>query len=171
MTITHIQHIEIPATTNGQEMTDNSEYNVRFLRGELDEARWKQLLQMKEKRRMKRDEMRQIYEAFVGTCVDIYGQITVHFTDVNYAITPSVVVQFSREKTNALAKSLLISSKQLATLRDIFNTALMDISRRYKCLVFQISPMYKASVGRYSKLVDQVETQKAEIQANVLIPS
>jgi len=171
MTITHIQHVEIPATTNGQEMTDNSEYNVRFLRNELEETRWKQLLQMKEKRRMKRDEMRQVYEAFVGTCVDIYGQITPHFTEVNYGLTPSVVAQISKDKINALAKALVTASKQLATLRDIFNTALMDISKRYKCQIFQISPMYKASVGRYSKLVENAEALATEIQANILVPT
>lgn len=162
MTITHIQHVEIPSVTNHQEDTDNSEYNVRFLRGELEEARWKQLLQMKEKRRMKRDEMRQVYEAFVGTCVDIYGQITTHFAEVNYAIPSNVVVQFSSEKNNALAKALLTASKQFATLRGIFNTALMDISRRYKCQVYQLSETYRSSFGRYSKLV---ENATAEIQA------
>jgi len=56
----------------------------------------------------------------------------------------------------------LTASKQFRTLHGIFNTALMDISRRYKCQVFQISDVYKASVGRYSKLVENAETQKTE---------
>ena len=151
MTITHIQHVELPSVINNQEDTDNTQYNVRFLRGEIEEARWKQLLQMKEKRRMKRDEIRQVYEAFVGTCVDIYGQVTTHFTDVAFNTTPNVLIQFSKEKNNILAKALLTSSKQLKTLRGIFNNALMDISRRYKCQVYQISDIYKSSTGRYSK--------------------
>jgi hypothetical protein len=160
MTITHIQQVEIPSVTNRQEDTDNSEYNVRFLRGELEEARWKQLLQMKEKRRMKRDEMRQVYEAFVGTCVDIYGQVTTHFAEI-----PSAVAPLLKEKNNYLAKAIFMASKQFTTLRGIFNTALMDISRRYKCQVYQISDTYRSSVGRYSKLVENTEVLTTGVQA------
>ena len=148
MTITHIQHVEIPATTNGQEHVDNTLHNLRFLRGEIDETRWKQLLQMKEKRRMKRDEMRQVYEAFVGTCVDIYGPIMEIISSTPVVYNPPL------EKINTLAKALLNTSNQFLTLRDIFNTALLDISRRYKCQVFQISEIYKATVGRYSTTVE-----------------
>jgi hypothetical protein len=132
--ITHIQHVEIHAVTNRAEDTDNTENNVRYLQGELTQDRWKQLLQQREKRRMKRDEIRQRYEAFVGACIDIYGRImdvagrTPTLTDIasnnqrQYRKQP-VMETIEEAKTSILA------------LRAIFNEGMMEISKRYKCSV------------------------------------
>ena len=163
MTITHIQHVEIPGATNGQEQTDNTEYNVRFLRNEIDEIRWKQLLQIKEKRRLKRDELRQVYEAFVGTCVDIYGHIMAHSVELTTVYPPAHI--------NTVAKVILMADKQFKSLREIFNAALMDISRRYNCQVLQISDVYKLATGHYSKSVDAPASVSAPVPAPVPAPT
>lgn len=73
--IHHIHDIEIPRETNRAEDQNNMDLNLRYLQHDLTEVRWKQLLAQREKRRVKRDEVRMRYEAFVGACVDIYGRL------------------------------------------------------------------------------------------------
>jgi hypothetical protein len=124
-TITHIQHVEIGAVTNHAEDTDNTEHNLRYLRNEITEVRWKQLLQQREKRRLRRDEIRLRYEAFVGACVDIYGRLMAFARGTN-------------AKSDA-TKIITEAKDQLLTLRKIFNDGMMDISKRYKCQVMQLS--------------------------------
>lgn len=120
--ITHIQHVEIPASTNRAEDTDNTYINLSYLTNEISEKRWKQLLQQKEKRRLKKDELRMRYEAFVGACVDIYGQIMAMRGQPQKDVKPVV------EEAH----------RHLLKLREIFNESMMDISRRYKCTVLQL---------------------------------
>jgi hypothetical protein len=45
----------------------------------------------------------------------------------------------TKEKREAIAKACKESVEQLQTLRKIFNDSLMDISKRYKCQVLQLS--------------------------------
>jgi hypothetical protein len=129
--ITHIQHVEIPHMTTAAEDSDNTEYNVRYLLGEIDQKRWKQSMQQKEKRRIKKDEIRMRYEAFVGACVDIYGRI---MRVPNHTMNRS---------TNEIRTSVHDACKeakvQLLAMRIIFNEGMMEISKRYKCQVLQLS--------------------------------
>lgn len=124
-TITHIQHVEIPAFTNRAEDMDQTDINIQYLRNEITEARWKQLLQQREKKRLKKDEIRQRLEAFVGTCVDIYGRLT-------------QAAQNRNRKKGELEPILQESSVQLKALLSIFNESMMEISKRYKCTVMNI---------------------------------
>ena len=126
-TITHIQHVEIPAFTNRAEDMDQTDINIQYLRNELTENRWKQLLQQREKKRLKKDEVRQRLEAFVGTCVDIYGRLT-------------QAAQNPARKKGELHPILQESSVQLSSLIHIFNESMMEISKRYKCTVMNINP-------------------------------
>ncbi len=45
--------------------------------------------------------------------------------------------------------AILEGCKQLETLRSIFNEGLMDISKRYKCQVLQLSPTYRREYKKY----------------------
>jgi len=128
-TITHIQQVEIPAQTNNAEDMDNTEANVKYLQKNYDEDRWKQVLQQREKRRVKRDEVRMRYEAFVGACVDIYGRLMKRTRQIEKV-----------EQKDILAMTILCedAQKQLMGLRTIFNDGMMDLSRRYKCQVLQL---------------------------------
>ena len=136
-TITHIQHVEIPHTTNRAEDSDNTEVNVRYLMNDIDVKAWKQALQQKEKKRIKKDELRMRYEAFVGACVDIYGRIIGHTNTVNADL----------QKVTA---ACLDASLQLQGLRKIFNDGMMELSKRYKCQVIQLEEVkLKRTVGKY----------------------
>ncbi len=124
-TITHIHQVEIRAFTNHADDLDHTFINIQYLKQEITEARWKQLLQQKEKKRLKKDEIRQRLEAYVGTCVDIYGRIM------------QVAQPSSRTKGNTwlvLQDSLI----QLQALHEIFNQSMKEISKRYKCSVMTI---------------------------------
>jgi cell division protein FtsB len=164
--IAHIQQVEIPNTTNGMEDTNNNDINVRYLSKELTEVRWKQLLAQREKRRIKRDEIRQRYEAFVGACADIYGRLMQLARDntpidtrtAHYLRDRALIVEV-KEKREAMAKACAEAKEQLLTLRKIFNDSLMDISKRYKCQVMQLSEtglkreMKKYEAGRAPRRV------------------
>jgi hypothetical protein len=129
--ITHIQHVEIPHMTTNAEDSDNTDYNVRYLLGEIDQKKWKQSMQQKEKRRIKKDEIRMRYEAFVGACVDIYGRIMREAR--NYSETS---VNDTKTKVHTACKEAKV---QLLAMRIIFNEGMMEISKRYKCQVLQLS--------------------------------
>jgi len=128
-TITHIQHVEIPNQTNHAEDMDNIEANVKYLKQEYTEVRWKQILQQREKRRIKRDEVRMRYEAFVGACVDIYGRIMSHARKYE---------KIGKAEISNLTAVCEEARTYLLTLRTIFNDGMMELSKRYKCQVLQL---------------------------------
>jgi hypothetical protein len=140
-TITHIHHVEIPNVTNRAEDSDNTEVNVRYLMNDIDQNTWKQTLQQKEKKRTKKDELRMIYEAFLGACVDIYGRIMVYTNSVNDANNTKIV------------EVCIDATHQLNSLRKIFNESIMEISKRYKCQVIQLDETkLKRSLVKYKKV-------------------
>ena len=146
-TVHHIQQVEIPNQTNAAQDIDNTDLNVRYITQEIDEARWKQLLQAREKRRIKRDEIRLRFEAFVGACADIYGRIMAEARrgDVTENQTLGGVTVRGTLTNNTKAKhaQMAIVCEQakdsLMALRTIFNEGQMDISKRYKCQVLQLT--------------------------------
>ena len=135
--ITHIQHVDVPSLINRAEDMDNTEHNIRYLKKEIDEVHWKRLLQQREKRRVKRDEMRMRLEAFVATCIDIYGPIMNYaHTVTNTSTKPHTTLVDAKKE---MATRLKHAREQLDTLRTIFNDGMMEISKRYKCQVIQLS--------------------------------
>ena len=148
-TIHHIQQVEIPAQTNGAHDIDNTELNVRYITKEIDETHWKQLLHMREKRRVKRDEVRLQYEALVGAASDVFGRLMVEAnrgTTHTNQVLGGVTVQGSlplpknlKEMKAQMTAACEQAKESLMTLRKIFNESQMEISKRYKCQVIQVS--------------------------------
>jgi hypothetical protein len=157
-TITHIQHVEIPYATNRAQDSDNTEVNVRYLMKEIDLKAWKQALQQKEKKRIKKDELRMRYEAFVGACVDIYGRIIAHTNTVN-------------ADTEKVTAACVDASIQLQGLRKIFNEGMMELSKRYKCQVIQLDELklkrmtdkYKTTRKRQASTESDTEDESVEV--------
>jgi hypothetical protein len=142
--ITHIQHVEIVEQTNNAQDMDNTEANIKYLQKEYTEDRWKQVLQQREKRRTKRDEVRMRYEAFVGACVDIYGRIAQRANSIE-TVTRADVITMSELCQEACT--------QLMALSKIFNEGLMDLSKRYKCQVLQLEEEDGKLKRKYKKCV------------------
>ena len=132
--ITHIQHVEIPATTNNVQDTDNTQYNVQYIDKQISEERWKQILQQREKKRIKKDEIRMRYEAFLGACVDIFGRLMATLQTNNQMTIPQ------KEKDKLNYKEVDLTYDTLKELISIFNEGMKDISRRYKCKVVVLNP-------------------------------
>jgi hypothetical protein len=129
--------VDVPSLINRAEDMDNTEHNIRYLKKEIDEVHWKRLLQQREKRRVKRDEMRMRLEAFVATCIDIYGPIMNYaHTVTNTSTKPHTTLVDAKKE---MATRLKHAREQLDTLRTIFNDGMMEISKRYKCQVIQLS--------------------------------
>jgi hypothetical protein len=135
--ITHIQHVDIPSLINRAEDMDNTDHNIRYLRKEIDEVQWKRILQQREKRRVKRDDMRMRLEAFVAACIDMYRPIMEQARPVNDTTTynAAAIPEIKKE----MAKRLKTAREQLDALREIFNGGMMTLSKRYKCRVMQLS--------------------------------
>jgi hypothetical protein len=170
--ITHIQHVEVPRYTNHAEDTDNTDANVRYLTREIDEKRWKQLLQQREKRRMKRDDFRMRLEAFVGACIDTYVRIMNRAREL-------IGVQPQTTNTAKNLKDMVGLVKeacaQLQSLRTIFNEGMMGLSKIYKCQVLQLGEEgLKMEMKRYEtgrgKKVDSDDESEDKPAANVLVP-
>ena len=143
--ITHIQHVDIQSLINHAEDMDNTEHNIRYLRQEIEEVHWKRILQQREKRRIKRDEMRMRLEAFVATCIDIYGPLM----DYGRVVTTTTNKSLTTEVKQEMAKRVKHAREQLGALRIIFNDGMLEISKRYKCQVMQLSE--KALVREFKK--------------------
>ena len=170
-TITHIQHVEINHMTNRAEDSDNTEINVRYLMNEIDQKQWKQLMQQKEKKRIKKDEIRMRYEAFVGACVDIYGRIMAIARPVQ--TEASLVIG----KNKTVLSACVDAKAQLIALKNIFNSGMMDISKRYKCQVLQLSDTIKRTTakhesgrGRHSVKDNESVTTIDEQGENIIVP-
>jgi hypothetical protein len=177
-TIIHIQHVEIVEQTNRAEDMDNTEANVRYLSQDYTDARWKQILQQREKRRIKRDEVRMRYEAFVGACVDIYGRL------MRYAHQNEKI---SKQELTSMTSRCEEAQTQLLSLRKIFNDGMMDLSKRYKCQVLQLNEknlkreMKKYESGRIRRVKksdnstvcssDSVSDDESNVPSeNILVP-
>ena len=172
--VTHIQHVEVPRYTNHAEDTDNTDTNVRYLEKGIDEKRWKQILQQREKRRMKRDDMRMRLEAFVGACIDIYGRLIGRAREIAGSTPtgmPTVVT------IKELATLLKEAHEQLQSLRSIFNEGMLGLSKRYKCQVVQLGEngfkieMKRHASGRGKKSDDDSDDDSPNPATNVLVPT
>ena len=170
--ITHIQHVEVPRYTNHAEDTDNTDTNVRYLTMEIDEKRWKQILQQREKRRMKRDDFRMRLEAFVGACIDTYVRITNRARELVGIQPQNINTAKNLKDMVGLVKEACV---QLQSLRTIFNEGMMGLSKIYKCQVLQLGEeglkmeMKRYETGRGKKGESDDESEDKSV-TNVLVP-
>jgi hypothetical protein len=132
-TFNHMLGWEIPNNTNRIEDTDNTEYNLRYLQNEITEDKWKQILQQRERRRMRRDEIRQRLEAFCGAASDIYGQYMQKMR-ANVETDKIKITDLIRIKID----ETIHATKVLLLLREMMNTELMKLSYRYRCQMLWI---------------------------------
>jgi hypothetical protein len=132
-TFNHMLGWEIPNNTNQVEDTDNTQYNLRYLRNEINETKWKQILQQREKRRSKRDEIRQRMEAFCGAASDIYGRymnmMASHAENKDMKPEERLVARITETKNTATI---------ILKIREMMNTELMKLSYRYRCQMIWI---------------------------------
>jgi hypothetical protein len=132
-TFTHLLHYEIPQFTNDAEDMDNTRCNVMYLKNEITEVKWKQNLQNREKRRMRRDEIRQRIEAVCGAASDLYG---------------TFMAESRNKEIKIIEKCAITLHGQLIKLKAMFNHEMLNISYRYKCLVVKILDDYSRGMQK-----------------------
>jgi len=154
--INHIRYTEIPRVTNGAEDSDNTELNIKYLRNDYSEGRWKQLLQQREKRRMRRDEIRQQYEALVGAAADILSRYP---NRIEIARLIADKDKNDIAKLNTTVNEIIV---MLRSLREMFNTNMFALSKRYNTRVLILNPLFRREYTKAAKKV----IKKAKIAAN-----
>lgn len=147
--LNHIRYEEADALRNTAADSDNTDINVRYLRKEITEIRWKQLLQMREKRRMRREEIRQRYNALFDACVDIMSILP----------TKQRGYIWNSENINKIYKitdDILIMSKNII---EIYNKGILSVSERYNTKVSIITPEF----GRIQTKLEMKKVAKKKI--------
>jgi hypothetical protein len=105
----HIQHVVMPPyMENARRDLDNRDLRIKYLIGEVDKDKWKKLLQQREKRRLKKEAMRQAFEVLLHGSSDVLHRMTI---DKN----------FTWDK----------AKKELETLRAYTNECLYTVCSRF----------------------------------------
>lgn len=111
----HIMHVELPSyIVNNHE--DNQDLRIKYLINEIDEPRFKLLLQQREKKNDKKTEIHMVLSTYTAVVMDLMN---------------SMRTFSSRDQVEALLVAL-------DNIRTYTNTSLAPISRRYNCMVPQI---------------------------------
>lgn len=111
---THVEQVVLPEL---RRVPNNLDLRVRYLLNDIDEKRFQQLLQQRERRHQRNQEVAGPLELFVLTALEFF--IELHKS--RKAPTPEAVVAL------------------LATIREHVNPALQEIGRRYNNIVPQIN--------------------------------
>ena len=122
----HMRAIEIPRF-NTDVIRDNRDLRANFLLGEITEDQFKKTLQMNEKARNKKNEIRMIIEMFVATTNDILLALfqTNRKVDIMNKIT------------------------EMNNLKDYFNDSMKPISKRYTCVVPNITDNWFSTTTKF----------------------
>ena len=109
----HMRIVELPSFTTDL-VNDNRDLRAKFLINEITEDQFKKILQMNEKARNKKNDIRMVIDMFIATTVDIqHGLILLH-------------------KKN----DIFMKIKEMETLINYYNDSMKPISKRYdNCVV------------------------------------
>jgi hypothetical protein len=111
----HIEQVELNRFAEINRVTVNQDLRVAYLRGQIDEEKFKVLLQRAEKSTVKREEIRNILLMLVASTTDIVRRF-------ESAATPDYYPTFLLE---------------LSSIKDYANEHLMEISKTYKSAALQ----------------------------------
>ena len=113
----HVQMVEMqryPAAPDVVNITSNEDIRIRFLKGVVSETRFKEILQQREKQRMKKNAINQILATVAHVSSDLFRKIVL-------------------AKGNSFAVQNTIVN--MHALRDYANESLTAVSKRYSCMV------------------------------------
>lgn len=105
------------------ENTDHADLRVRFLLGEIDEKKWRSMLQARQKMNEKNHDMRQIIEMFVATATGIINTI--------------VKTNIRIEELNTLRKYM---NKEMKKLAEVYGTTVLIFNKEWVEKRFPLLP-------------------------------
>jgi hypothetical protein len=112
----HIQEVELPAYAVNTNL-DNEDLRIKYLVGEIDEGRFKVLLQQREKKNEKKQEVHMVLFTYNAVVMDLLNTL--------------------RTMTTAEQVTQLLAN--IDNIRAYTNTCMQPISKRYACVVPQIT--------------------------------
>lgn len=122
--IAHISDVEVHRHTIIMNEDTNEDIDIQYLRKEIDEKSWKQMLQNREKQRIKKSEILQILQMIVQV-----GQDTL-LRFIKQWILEARDNPFEKETTEIIANNIWSS---LETLRGMANESFEKYAKLYKC--------------------------------------
>ena len=129
----HVQEVELRRTYPAAPDVINPAYNEdlrkRFLKNEIDEARFSVLLQSREKARRKRDAIHQILRTFVDVVADLLTAVI--------RSSREVVKRSKRQDAVVVACELAVT--QAMDVADYANDALAAVAKRYSCMAPRVA--------------------------------
>lgn len=122
--IGHIDDVEIPRHNIVVDESTNEDIDIQYLRKEIDEKSWKQMLQNREKQRIKKEDILQILQMITQASKDILlSFVNRYVLDVR-----------GKPDEGALIKTLVESAwNQLEGIRTLSNESFEKHGRLYKC--------------------------------------
>ena len=122
--ITHIEHVEVPRHTIVEDISTNEDIDLQYLRKYITEKSWKQMLQNREKQRIKKENILQVLQMIIQAGKDIL----VAFVN-RYVLD----VQKKEEEAELLKNIIKDVWNQIEGLRTIANESFEKHARLYKC--------------------------------------
>ena len=126
-TISHIDSIEIHRNTTVVTESTNEDIDIQYLRNEIDEKSWKQMLQNREKQRIKKQDILQILQMVSQAAKDIIVSF------INNYILNVRAINDEVKKMKILTALTVDIWKQLEGIRTLSNESFEKHSRLYKC--------------------------------------
>ena len=117
----HTEEVTLRQLPNSETATDNRDLRVRYLMNELEEDRFKQLIQQRDRKRQRDLEIRAVLELFVITVLEFFND---------------------RAALADEAKTTAALSALQAQLETTMNAPLKTIGERYKSRVPQFDPKW-----------------------------
>jgi hypothetical protein len=125
MLTTHVKLIEIPAyQTNA--LQDNVDIRVQYMMNEIDEAKWKRLLQQRNKAREKKQEIHAVLDTFVTVASDLFENVVQckEKSDVE-----GIIGEFQQLKEYI--------NNRLQKISTIFNCVVPNIGDHWKMIIYK----------------------------------
>lgn len=114
----HMRHVVL-RELNDNRQRNNEDLRLKFLKGEIDEPKFKSLIQMRDKKMLKNEEISQVLTMFVNA-----------FTDIIYRIKEVNILKEETDKVHDLVTLLLT---EVYCLLEYTNACFKKISDIYKC--------------------------------------
>lgn len=122
--ITHINEVEVPRHTVTVNEDTNEDIDIQYLRKHIDEKTWKQMLQNREKQRLKKTEILQILQMVVQVAQDTLLRF------IQQWILEARGKPDEKNKTGVIVNDIW---KSLETLRTMANESFEKYAKLYKC--------------------------------------
>ena len=139
--IAHVEDVELNRYRAAPDVVrpeDNRDLRKQYLRGDIDERRLKEVLQMREKARSKNDAIHNVLRTVVDVGRDLFRD-----------------VMMNKEAGEPVERARAVM-EQMGALAGYCNGALAGVARRYSCVVPQIEepawivPLQTRSLGQLS---------------------